>query len=175
MQRCGRSPTRADLTASSHEGDNRELGRRPADEASEQEHVLGFRAGQRFALSRDVPRDGEAGVQLEPCARTGGGRAGWAESAGPDEEGLPPAGGGGGGGRAGGAGRGGRGLPARGGGGGGGARGRGASGAPRAGGAGGGGARAPRAGPAAGPPPRSGGSRPGRRGAAAGEGAARRR
>ena len=117
-----------------------QLGRRTADEAVEEQQVLGLLGGQRLALGRS-PARGEAGVDLEPRAPAGRERADRADAPPRDEERLPPAG-----------------LDrrsdqaeprAR-------AAARAGAGARRR-------ARAPRSGRAAGPPPRSAGSRPGGR------------
>ena len=59
--------------------------------AREEEHVLGLPTRQGPALLRDVPRDRQAGVELEPGAGSRRERADGAESTGADEEGPSPA------------------------------------------------------------------------------------
>src|SRR5262245_41566684 len=69
---------------------NRELERRLADEAREQEHVLGLLPGQWSALPRGVASDRKAGVDLEPRTRPWWERADSADHPGADEVRLAP-------------------------------------------------------------------------------------
>jgi hypothetical protein len=69
-----------------------ELGRRTADEAGEEKEI--FCVGQRKRLTGLLPgetAERQAGIDLERDARSGRERADSADSAGADEEGLPPA------------------------------------------------------------------------------------